>query len=209
MATRRSRSRVTQAREEMYRDLVLKCAERVFARAGYHGARAQDIAAEAGISLQTLYATFPGKREIFDELHEFRGREFLVRIQAALAEPLPAVESMGRAVHAFVEYLVEHADYLQIDLREGRSWAIGDVEASPTFQAGIRLWTDLMRRGIEEGIFYDDDPELMATTAFGIMQIQLAVLSARESGPDVQRIAAQIQTQLERAFGRPQGPAAA
>ena len=209
VAGRHSRSRVSEAREQMYRDLVLECAERVFARAGYHGARAQDIAAEAGISLQTLYATFPGKAEIFAELHEFRGREFLARIEAALAEPLPASESLCRAVLAFVEYLVEHPDYQQVDLREGRSWAIGDVEASPTFQAGIRLWTDLMRRGIEEQSFCDDDPELMATTAFGIMQIQLAVLVAREPTPDAREIAGRIHAQLARAFRRSPSPAEA
>lgn len=208
MAGRRSRSSAAEARRQRYRDLVLRCAERVFARAGYHGARAQDIAAEAGISLQTLYAAFPGKREIFTELHEFRGREFLARIEAALAEPLPARDALRRAVHAFVEYLVERPDYLQVDLREGRSWAIGDVEASPTFQAGIRLWTDLMRRGIGEGAFHDDDPELMATTAFGVMQIQLAVLVAREPEPDVDRIAERIFAQLERAFARRAAPGA-
>lgn len=184
----------------MYSDLVLECAERVFARSGYHGARAQDIAAEAGISLQTLYATFRSKAEIFSELHEFRGREFLSRVEAAMAESLPAVESLRQGVHAFVDYLVEHPDYQQVDLREGRSWAIGDIEASPTFQAGIRLWTGLMQRGIEEGVFVDDDPELMATTAFGIMQIQLAVLMARESKPDANQIAERIHAQLERAF---------
>ncbi len=208
MAGRRSRSSAAEARRQRYRDLVLRCAERVFARAGYHGARAQDIAAEAGISLQTLYAAFPGKREIFTELHEFRGREFLARIEAALAEPLPARDALRRAVHAFVEYLVERPDYLQVDLREGRSWAIGDVEASPTFQAGIRLWTDLMQRGIGEGAFHDDDPELMATTAFGVMQIQLAVLVAREPEPDVDRIAERIFAQLERAFARRAAPGA-
>ena len=153
--------------------------------------------------MQTLYAAFPGKAEIFAELNEFRGREFLARIEAAVADPLPAVESLRRAVFAFVEYLVEHGDYQQIDLREGRSWAIGDVEASPTFQAGIRLWTDLMSRGIEEGVFFDDDPELMATTAFGIMQIQLAVLITRKPKPTAEEIAAQIHGQLVRAFHRP------
>ena len=200
VAVRRTKSRVSEAREQMYRDLVLECAERVFARSGYHGARAQDIAAEAGISLQTLYSAFPGKAEIFAELHEFRGREFLLRIETAVGDGLPAVDSLRRAVHAFVDYLVEHADYQQVDLREGRSWAIGDVESSPTFQAGIRLWTNLMRLGIEEGVFVEDDPEVMAATAFGIMQIQLAVLIARERAPDADQIAERIYAQLERAF---------
>jgi AcrR family transcriptional regulator len=181
----------------MYRDLVLECAERVFAREGFHTAKMQDIAAEAGISLNTLYAVFPGKREIFQAVHESRGRAFFARVEAALAPAPPAREAIARGVRAFVEFLLDHADYFRMDLREGRSWAVGDVEASPAFQAGIRLWTELMRRGIAEGVFYDEDPGLMATTAFGLMQMQLAYLLDR------------ITLQLERAFCQPEPSAAA
>jgi AcrR family transcriptional regulator len=192
----------------MYRDLVLECAERVFAREGFHTAKMQDIAAEAGISLNTLYAVFPGKREIFQEVHESRGRAFFARVEAALAPAPPAREAIARGVRAFVEFLLDHADYFRMDLREGRSWAVGDVEASPAFQAGIRLWTELMRRGIAEGVFYDEDPGLMATTAFGLMQMQLAYLLAHDGEPDRGRIADRITLQLERAFCQPE-PAAA
>jgi AcrR family transcriptional regulator len=184
----------------MYRSLVLESAETVFAHSGYHAAKVQDVAAEAGISLQTLYSIFASKREIFEELHEFRGREFLAHIGAALGEPLPARESLRRGVRAFVDYLVEHVEYLHVDLREGRSWAVGDVESSPAFQAGIALWTDLMRRGIEEGAFVDDDPGLMAASAFALMQVQLAVLIERERVVDAERIAQRIDRQLERSF---------
>ena len=64
------------------------------------------------------------------------------------------------------------------------------MQASRTFQAGIELWTQLVRRGIEEGVFCDDDPRLMATTAFAIMQVQLAcLLEAGEAAVDPRRSA--------------------
>ncbi len=188
----------------MYRDLVLESAERVFARHGYHTSKMQDIAAEAGISLNTLYTTFPGKSEIFEAMHESRGTAFLSRIQNALAELSPARDAMERAVLAFVDFLVQHTDYFRVDLREGRSWAIGDVEASPSFRVAFNRWRELMCRGIEEGVFFDEDPELMATTAFGIMQVQLAVRLAQADEPDVRSIAEQISIQLERALCRPE-----
>jgi AcrR family transcriptional regulator len=186
----------------MYRSLVLAAAERVFGVGGYHAAKMQDVAREAGISLHTLYATFPSKREVFEALHEERGAEFLAEVAAALDEPGDARTSMRRGVRAFVSYLVEHPDYFRVDLREGRSWAIGDVEASPAFQAGIESWTALMRRGIAEGLFHDDDPDVMAVTAFGVMQIQLAAWLARKEPPEAEDIAERIGIQLERAFLR-------
>lgn len=204
MAARRRRSSpAVEARAQMYRALVIDCAERVFAREGYHSARMQDIAAEAGISLNTLYEAFPGKSEVFRALHEERGGEFLAQVSEALEEPGDARARLRRGVHAFVDYLIEHPDYFRVDLREGRSWAIGDVEASPSFRAGIRRWTALMKRGIEEGVFHDDDPELMAVTTFGVMQIQLAVWLARRDPPSAERIAEHIFEHLERSLCLP------
>ena len=204
MTSKRRRSPVAEARAQMYRALVLDCAERVFARRGYHTARMQEVAAEAGISLNTLYAAFPGKREIFEALHETRGAEFLAQVTVALDAPVGARESLRLGVAAFVDYLVRHPDYFRVDLREGRSWAIGDVEASPAFQAGIKNWTALMRRGIEEGVFHPDDPDVMAATTFGVMQIQLAAWLAKSSAPDPSAIAERIAAQLERALCLPE-----
>ncbi len=57
----------------MYHELVFECAERVFAEEGFAESTMQDLAAEAGISLKTLYATFPGKDEIYREILAKRG----------------------------------------------------------------------------------------------------------------------------------------
>ncbi len=182
----------------MYRAVVLDAAERVFARGGFHSARMQDVAREAGISLNTLYATYSSKRGVFDALHETRGAAFLAQVSKALARPGDARASLGRGVAAFVGYLIDHPNYFRVDLREGRSWAIGDVEASPAFQTGIENWTELMRRGIAEGVFYDDDASVMAATTFGVMQIQLAAWLAKPDSPMEEHIAERITASLER-----------
>lgn len=188
----------------MYRELVLTSAERVFAEGGYHSSKMAEVAAEAGISLGTLYGAFPSKQDVFEALHEFRGAHFLARVEAALNEAGPARTRLQRGVRAFVGFLMEHPDYLRVDLREGRSWAVGDVEASPAFQAGIRQWTALMRDGIEEGVFREDDPELMAITVFGLMQVQLAARLQRapQAAPD--ELALRIIDVLERVLCRPE-----
>ena len=67
----------------MYHDLVFDCAERVFAEEGFAESTMQDLAAEAGISLKTLYATFPGKDEIYREILAVRGGGLLDAISLA------------------------------------------------------------------------------------------------------------------------------
>ncbi|MAG33889.1 MAG: hypothetical protein CL908_23660 [Deltaproteobacteria bacterium] len=191
----------------MYRTVVLDAAERIFGRDGFHGTKMQDVAREAGISLNTLYGTYPSKREVFEALHEARGSEFMEQIEAALAAPGDARESLGRGVVAFVDYLIGHPDFFRIDLREGRSWAIGDAEASPAFRAGIETWTELVRRGVSEGVFHDEDPAVMAVTTFGLMQIQLAAWLAKRKPPELDQIARHITTAIERTLCIPDKPA--
>ena len=192
------RSRAEQARTQMYQGLVLASAERVFARRGYHAAKMQEVATEAGISLGTLYSVFPGKGEIFEVLNETRGEAFLARIEPALHEDAGAREALWHSVRGFVEFVMEHRDYFHVDLREGRSWAIGDVEGSPTFQKGIAQWSGLIARGIDEGDFRDEDPGVMATTVFGLMQVQLAALLALGEDSDPAQIARRIASSVER-----------
>ena len=198
---RRQASKATEARARMYRDLVLDASERVFGARGYHESRMEEVAAEAGVSLSTVYGAFPSKRELFDALHESRGRQFLAQLEPALRSDDPPLVCLRRAVEAFVAYLVAHRDYLRVDLREGRSWAIGDVQSSRAFQAGIELWTRLVKRGVEEGVFCPEDPRLMATTAFAIMQVQLACLLEADEPPSIAQISERIVKQLERALG--------
>jgi AcrR family transcriptional regulator len=198
--------RAAEARARMYRDLVLESAERVFAGRGFHASRMEEVAAEAGVSLSTVYAAFPSKRELFEALHEARGRDFLARLEPALSAQDPVLVCLRRAVESFVDWLAEHRDYLHVDLREGRSWAIGDVEGSRAYQEGIALWTELLRRGIREGVFEDGDPRLLATTAFAIMQVQLAYLLERGERLSNQEIAGRIARQLERAFATTTAP---
>lgn len=193
----------------MYRELVLTSAERVFAKGGYHASKMAEVAAEAGISLGTLYGAFPSKQEVFEALHEFRGAQFLARVEAALKQPHPPRECLRLGVHAFVGFLTEHEDYFRGDLREGRSWAVGDVETSPAFQAGIRPWTALMQRGIGEGLFLEDDPDLMATCVFGLMQVQLAARMQRNPDASADELASPIVEALERLLCRPEHLAAA
>ncbi len=202
-APKRGAKPVARARAQMYRDLVISCAEQVFARRGYHAARMQEVAEEAGISLNTLYAAYPGKRELFEALHELRGAEFLEAVSTAMPKTLPPLEALRAGVRAFVDYLLAHPDYFRVDLREGRSWAVGDVEESSAFQAGIASWTDLMRRGIAAGVFVDDDPDVMAVTTFGALQVQLAARLSRTRRPDADEIAQRICAHLERALCNP------
>jgi AcrR family transcriptional regulator len=78
------RKRPVQARAQQTRDRVLEAAARVFARHGYAAGTTNRIAAEAGLSIGSLYQYFPNKDAILVELV----RRHLAEGTAAIVERL-------------------------------------------------------------------------------------------------------------------------
>jgi AcrR family transcriptional regulator len=95
--TRRERAAATRER-------IINAATAVFAEAGYVGARMTDIAATAGVAVQTVYFTFHTKAELlkacFD--HAVLGPERLPPTEQDFWADVAAARSGRDAIHAFV-----------------------------------------------------------------------------------------------------------
>ena len=197
------KSRREAARERMYHDLVFESAEHVFAEKGFDDATMQEIASEAEISLKTLYATFPGKAELYLEIQSVRGRKFLEYNQQAAAGAQSAIERLTLGVRAYVDFLLEHEDFLRIHLREGKAWGLGPPYADAEgWQAGVEHFAATLRQGMQEGIFHEGNAELMAMSGIAVMQVHLARIAARPAGADAISLAEEILVQLRRMYFR-------
>lgn len=196
------KTRLAQARERMYRELILECAERVFAERGYERATMHEVASEAGISLRTLYAVFRGKRDLYEELLRSRSRAFVEAVGEALGGDDGLLHKLRRGVRAYVDFLLTHRDYFTIQLREGRSWGLGPSgQTRDDWALGIAMVSEFLREGMRQGIFADGDPALTAATVIAVMQVQLAGLLARDPHADPGAVASTIAVQLERLLG--------
>jgi len=171
---KKKNSNLEAARTRMYHDLIFECAERVFAEKGFDECTMQDVASEAGISLKTLYATFPGKNEIYAEIQAVRGVAFLERVRGASEGS--ALDKLEAGLRAFVAFLVEHDAYRRILLREGHAWGLDPATENTReyWRAGVDHVAAVLRQGMDEGVFYEGDPELLAATVTSVMQVQLA-----------------------------------
>jgi AcrR family transcriptional regulator len=188
---KKKNSNLEAARSRMYHDLIFECAERVFAEKGFDESTMQDVAAEAGISLKTLYATFPGKNEIYAEIQAVRGVAFLEAVRSG-AGGGTALEQLEFGLRAFVTFLVEHDAYRRILLREGQAWGLNPAasEAREHWRAGTSYVGGVLRQGMNEGVFYEGDEELLAATVTAVMQVQLAgrIYRAGTGTPDADEI---------------------
>jgi AcrR family transcriptional regulator len=209
MAKRRERARasVARAKQELYEDLIVDAAERVFAERSFDAAKIQDIAHEAGLALGTLYRVFPGKAELFRAIHERRSRALLGACEAALEADAPPLARLLAFVAAYLEFLVAHPDYLRMHLGDASAWGFGErfeshVQAR-AWRRGHEIEVGIFLQGIEEGVFVPRDPSLLVRMMAAIQQVQLAhwVEGGMQEAPEV--LLAGMREDLIRSFCRP------
>ena len=200
MPRKTKKSNLAEARARMYRQLVFDCAEHVFAEHGVAASSMQDLAAEAGISLKTLYSAFAGKEEIYRSILAERGAGLLAQVQHAAQSEGPTLERVGAGIRGIVAYFMEHEDFFRIILQEGHAWGLDprSEEAQQAWQGGLLSVRELIREGVETGEFLPCDPDLLAPTVNAILQVQLAGLLARQGEQDADAIADEILRSVSR-----------
>ena len=184
----RKKDRLETARARMYHDLIFENAERLFAEEGFAESSMQDLAAESGVSLKTLYATFTGKDEIYREIVTVRGTGLLAVMAEASEGEGSALQRLRDGVHAIVVYLVEHQPFFRILLQEGQAWGLNPrgARVREAWTAGLVAVRRILEDGIASGEFLPGDLDLLTPTVNAVLQVQLAGLLDRpgEADPD-------------------------
>ena len=207
MARPRSKENVRRARTELYRQLILEAAERVFADKGIDDAKMEEIAGESGLSLGTLYSVFSGKAGLVRAVHDTRGHEVLQRSRDAARHATTPLEQLLLGVRGYVECLLANPDFLRIHLREGRAWGLAEAGAKSREQAdawkrGVEMYAAVFADGIEHGVFHAGEPGLMARMMLAMQQVQLSDWVERGMKREPGALVAEIEAQVRRSFCR-------
>ncbi|MBW8057274.1 MAG: TetR/AcrR family transcriptional regulator [candidate division NC10 bacterium] len=149
---------------------ILQAAMRVFARDGYHRAKMEAVAEEAGIGKGTVYEYFKSKTDLFLVLHDHmlaELKDFYMKELAGIQQPAAILERFIAV--AFQTFRVwepfflvffdfwaeggrgEQQALLQTRLREAYAVARADVAA-------------IIAAGVKDGSFRCDNPSLTAAS---------------------------------------------
>ncbi len=203
-APAKRKSRVVEARRELYRQLILEGAERAFAERGYDDTKMEHIAGESGLSMGTVYSVFPGKAMIFAAVHEAADDELLRRGLECFDERDSALDRLLAGVRATVGYFIEHPDFLRMELNEGLAWS-AETEArggkrSHARRQGLELMKRSVTNCVEAGTFVDADPELIARMMIAMYQVQLAYWLEGGMKRPADEVVNEVTEQVKRSF---------
>jgi AcrR family transcriptional regulator len=202
----KARELLRRARHDIDQQHLLETAERVFAERGYEGTRMADVAEEHGVALATLYKLARSKEELYAAVHKERGGAMLEAAMQATQGAGSAWQALLRGVAAYVEFLVEHRDYLVLHLQESQPWALQPrfISAPQTklWQSGLQLTVDVFRAAIAEGAAVDENPLLLARLMIAAHQVYLGEWVETGMREKPSELIVRMQAHLERAFGR-------
>ena len=189
--------------EERRREILLGAA-RAFARGGYDATNMDQIADQCGLAKGHIYHYFRSKEEIFTEIRidaVRRSIEALVAV-APLIERDPET-ALRKAISSVIGRICDEEQRYEPMLAD-------PVSLSPENRKRIRtlgrryerMFTDIIRKGIEKRIFVAGDPKLMT---FVILRAAFTVANwYREGGKwKPQWIVEQVTEQLVRSVGLP------
>ena len=199
------REAVKKARRDVHRHALIEAAERVFAARGYEKTRMQDVAAESGLALATVYGIVAGKAELYAEVHHERGRALLECAIEATAGQGSAFAALLAGIRAYSEFLLAHPDYLRLHLHESQPWALAprftSSEQGRLWREGLELTVTMFRAAIAEGAVIDESPALLGRLMIAAHQVFLGEWMEQGMKEPPELLVARMQAHVERAFG--------
>ncbi|MEM8605926.1 MAG: TetR/AcrR family transcriptional regulator [Myxococcota bacterium] len=176
----------------LYQEAVLDAAERVFGDVGYEATKVQRIAADAGVSLTTLYSVFDSKWEIYRAVNRRRLGEVMTLAAEIVRDDAASIEMLIAGLRMQLAFFMKRRDFLRMQLKEVTAWSTIELLRSPeqveALGAGLELFSDMFRRCIDDGYLIDDDPELMSRIAIASQQVRLAMWMDRGTEDDTDAV---------------------
>ncbi|MCR4441578.1 MAG: TetR/AcrR family transcriptional regulator [Peptococcaceae bacterium] len=172
-------------------DLILKAAAEVFSTRGFHGARIEEIARQAGVGKGTVYEYFKSKEHLFSETLKAGMEKFNQRL----------LEETGRhdcAREKLASFALLHILFGKRYRSMARMAMLGTLPLDESFRKRVRqlhaqrleMIENIVKEGIAGGEIRPVDPFLAANLFYGGVGLI--------AGPFVELAPAEIERSVER-----------
>jgi len=206
-ASRREVRRLQQ--QDVSRNQLLDAAEEVFGEKGFHDTTLKEVAELAEFSVGSVYSFFESKDDLFRQIFERRGAEFMPGLHDALGDPKgDPVEQLHALVDFEVGFFRAHPRFGRLYLRYSSAITLSpdrelDMVMQERYEEAMALQAGLFRRGQRAGTLRKGDAEVLARLFSGLISAYQALDPAVVSDDDspAERLAlAELHDVVERAF---------
>lgn len=162
------------------REKILDAALTLFAENGYDGTSVEQIANIVGIKAPSLYKHFKGKEDILNALID--------SAEARYEEMFGSENNIGKVPQSqdeFIKVTMKRIEFTMQDpiirktrmllvQEQFRNERISEVTTRHQLDGVQRMFAKIIRGMMNEGIFIDDDPELLAVELTAPVVLQIA-----------------------------------
>jgi len=138
---------------------ILEAAIKVFACKGFHNAKIEEIANEAGIGKGTIYEYFGSKQDLFQEMIKYIHKLYLEKFTANLEKNIHFKEKVQYLLESHLRFILGHKEMAQVILADPppldddfKKWFL-DLEKQQ-----IQFLQNNLIDSIEKGELKDLDP---------------------------------------------------
>ena len=173
---RRTRRSVKEERREreiaLRRDDILAAASQAFADKGFQGTQVAEIANAAEVSLNSVYALFKGKEELYEAVISSAARTVGDRIRNAVLDISDPAELLLRVVDELFACFDEHRHLMRIyaNTTHGLPWRVRQSMGEQSLEVfqDFTIWLiDRARAAKKAGSLDGIDPETFALSLIG------------------------------------------
>ena len=148
---------------------ILESARAVFAEQGYAQASMRLIARASGISVGGLYLHFRNKEDLYLTFMQ----DWMKKLNDRTQEALLKIDDPVDAIRAFIMISIDFARWnREIIILQGRElgFTFGIDRKREFFRERRRLIADIVRKGIENGVFRDCDADEASKVIFNMLR---------------------------------------
>jgi len=151
--------------------LIRQAAIRVFAREGFHPARMETIAHEAGVAVGTIYNYFASKEDVLLSIFEAELDERVSFFEELQGSGLPVPEQIAQILQGHFSLFQEKTELAQVLLQERFNPGKGFKNKLSDFHRKVAERIEaLIEQGIDQGWVRPCNPRIIAPALFAVVQ---------------------------------------
>ena len=195
----------SRARVEAKESSILDAAERIFAQAGFDGAKVSDIARAASVAEGTVYLYYKNKQDLLAGVVGRFWTQLTLGAEAAIEPKGTTTEQLEQLGRYHLQSLLNQFEVVSLTYR-ARPQQEQDLDQVREY---VRVFDRIMQRGVDRGELPKDTPiGQLRDVFFGTLEFSARTLKLRERSYDhsvVTNLLSIMVGSTDAAAGKPEG----